>query len=75
MHLNSLVHSPLILTGTSSALQGMVAVVDPSTSWAARWLHHRKHVAGCYALTVEADLPQHIMEILDSQGIVLRQDD
>jgi len=56
-------------------VQGIVAVVDPTTSWAARWLHHRKHVPGCYALKVQAELPAHVHDILDHHGIVLRQDD
>ena len=33
--------------------QGMVAVIDPATSWSAKWQHLRKSAPGCYALSVE----------------------
>lgn len=55
--------------------QGMVAVIDPTTSWAAKWTHHKKHVPGCYALAVQSNLPQYISEILESNGIQPIQDD
>ena len=32
----------------------------------------RKFVPGCYALGVNAELPQHIEDILDSRGIKWR---
>ena len=53
----------------------MLAVIDPSTSWAAKWNHHRTHVPGCYALAVQAELPEEILEILERNGITLREDD
>ena len=31
----------------------MVAVIDPATSWSAKWQHLRKSAPGCYALSVE----------------------
>lgn len=34
-------------------------------------LHRRKYAPGCYCLNVQASVPQHIEEILDSQGIRL----
>lgn len=44
--------------------------MDPQTSWVSKWLHHRKHVPGCYALSVDAQqLPQHIEDILADNGI------
>lgn len=60
---------------TTTEFQGMVAVIDPEKSWAAKWTHHKKHVPGCYALAVQSDLPQHITEILESNGIQPIQDD
>lgn len=56
-------------------MQGIAAIMDPATSWAAKWTHHRKHAAGCYALSVHASLPPHIEEILDNHGVVVRQDE
>jgi transcription elongation factor SPT4 len=58
-----------------SLMQGIAAIMDPATSWAAKWTHHRKHAAGCYALSVHASLPPHIEEILDNHGVVVRQDE
>ncbi|PSC73674.1 transcription elongation factor SPT4-like protein 2-like [Micractinium conductrix] len=60
---------------TTSEFKGMVSVVDPTSSWCAKWLHLRKAVPGCYALSVSAELPQHIEDILDNRGIKWRQPD
>lgn len=35
----------------------------------------RKFVPGCYALSVQAELPQHIEDILDNRGIKWRLPD
>ena len=35
----------------------------------------RKFVPGCYALSVQGDLPQHIEDILDNRGIKWRLPD
>lgn len=53
----------------------MVAVMDPTTSWTAKWTHHKTHAPGCYALAVHAELPEHILEILESHGVAPRHDD
>lgn len=53
----------------------MAAIVDPSTSWTAKWQRSSKYVPGCYALAVQSDVPAHIMDILENHGITLRQDD
>lgn len=63
-----------LTTGHLCTVQGLVSIVDPKSSWCAKWLHHRKHVPGCYALSVEVDqLPQHIEDILADQGIKWRR--
>ena len=53
----------------------MLAVMDPATSWSAKWSHHRNHAPGCYALAVQAELPQNIVELLESHGVTVREDD
>ena len=58
-----------------SFVQGMLAVMDPATSWSAKWSHHRNHAPGCYALAVQAELPQNIVELLESHGVTVREDD
>lgn len=57
---------------TTSEFKGMVSVIDPKTSWCAKWLHIKKFVPGCYALSVQAELPQHIEDILENRGIKWR---
>ena len=47
----------------------MIALMDPKTSWCSKWLHLRKHVPGCYALWVHQELPQHIEDILENEGV------
>lgn len=64
-------HSPLYST---LCVQGMLAVVDPEGSWTSKWTHHRKHVPGCYALSVESSLQPHIEEILENHGVKVRND-
>jgi transcription elongation factor SPT4 len=54
-------------------LQGMIAVVDPASSWSAKWLHLRTKVPGCYALAVNSEPPPHIEEIMESNGVKLRR--
>ncbi|KAK9835377.1 hypothetical protein WJX81_005817 [Elliptochloris bilobata] len=58
-----------VLETTTINYNGMVAVLDPTSSWAAKWLHVGKRMPGCYALRVQADLPQHIEDILDNNNI------
>lgn len=76
--LNSLFQTGIHLIGRRHChppLQGVAAVIDPKTSWVSKWLHHRNHVPGVYALSVQADLPLHITDILADKGITLRHDD
>ncbi|KAK9805669.1 hypothetical protein WJX72_010935 [[Myrmecia] bisecta] len=54
---------------TTVNFAGMIAVVDPPASWAAKWLHCSKFAPGCYALSVQSELPQHIEDILDDNNI------
>lgn len=49
-------------------------MIDPKASWAAKWLHHRNHVPGCYAISVDVDqLPQNIEDILADHGVKWRR--
>eukprot|EP00884_Botryococcus_braunii_P014732 jgi/Botrbrau1/2325/Bobra.39_1s0014.1 len=54
---------------TTVNFSGTVAVMDPTASWAAKWLHISKFVPGCYALEVQQDLPQHIEDLLENNNI------
>ena len=53
----------------------MVAVVDPASSWSAKWLHLRNAVPGCYALSAANEVPPHIEDILDNRGVKWRRAD
>lgn len=55
-------------------LQGISAIVDPSTSWVSKWLHHRKHVPGCYALRVNVEPSPELLEIMEENGVHFQRD-
>lgn len=59
---------------TTTEFHGLLAVVDPEGSWTSKWTHHRKHVPGCYALSVDSALQPHIQEILENHGVKVRTD-
>jgi len=45
---------------TTSQFSGMISVMDPSTSWATKWLHLSKSVPGCYTLVVNEEPPGNL---------------
>ena len=40
----------MVLQCTSANFDGMIAIMKPSESWAARWQGIQNFVPGCYAL-------------------------
>jgi transcription elongation factor SPT4 len=66
---------PPLTARSPPALQGLSAVMDPATSWCAKWMRARKYVPGCYALAVVSDLPSNILELLENEGVQLRSDE
>ncbi|KAK9903411.1 hypothetical protein WJX75_004942 [Coccomyxa subellipsoidea] len=53
---------------TTVAFQGMISVIDPTSSWCSKWLHLSKMVPGCYALSVQVEVPPDIKEIMAENG-------
>jgi|TARA_B100001142_G_C14158874_1_gene587667 transcription elongation factor SPT4 len=45
---------------TTPAYSGIVSVLDPKSSWCAKWMRLNKAVPGCYALEINDDVPDGI---------------
>ncbi len=45
---------------TSANFDGMIALMDPSDSWVAKWQRLDNYVRGMYAISVSGDLPDSI---------------
>ena len=45
---------------TTPSYSGVVSVIDPKSSWTAKWLRLGKMVPGCYALEINDDIPEGI---------------
>ncbi len=45
---------------TSANFDGMIALMDPTDSWVAKWQRLDSYVRGMYAISVSGDLPESI---------------
>jgi transcription elongation factor SPT4 len=60
---------------TSPSFDGMIALMNPSRSWVARWQRCDKFAQGMYAIKVSGRLPVDIEEELEERGIRYRPRD
>ncbi|KAF9763867.1 Transcription elongation factor SPT4 [Nosema granulosis] len=55
---------PPLVDSLSSKFKGMIAVVQPKTSWVAKWQRISENKPGLYAMTVEGSMSdENIFEI------------
>jgi len=61
-----------VLECTSANFEGVVSMMDPDSSWVARWQRingSSKYVKGVYAISVNGRLPSYAVEELKEQGL------
>jgi len=54
---------------TSANFNGTIAVMNPSSSWVARWQRVDGYVQGIYAVQVIGTLPDEFVELMREQGL------
>ncbi|KAJ9515984.1 Spt4/RpoE2 zinc finger-domain-containing protein [Haematococcus lacustris] len=54
---------------TTPSFSGLITVMDPSTSWATKWLHLSKHAPGAYAMVVNDEPPDSLRSLLEDRNI------
>jgi len=54
---------------TSASFEGMIAMMQPTESWVARWKRLTKFKPGIYALAVHGELPRNVANSLREHGI------
>eukprot|EP01102_Stenamoeba_stenopodia_P006275 TRINITY_DN1715_c0_g1_i1.p1 TRINITY_DN1715_c0_g1~~TRINITY_DN1715_c0_g1_i1.p1 ORF type:complete len:134 (-),score=18.44 TRINITY_DN1715_c0_g1_i1:107-508(-) len=63
-----------ILSCTTSAFEGLIAMMDQAESWVAKWqrihgtFNGQQYVRGCYAISVSGRLPDDIIDQIRSAG-------
>ncbi|KAK4538426.1 hypothetical protein CDCA_CDCA17G4451 [Cyanidium caldarium] len=57
-----------VMAFTTAEFSGLVAMVKPQESWVARWQRSGRLCPGCYALRIDAEIPEDVMEELRSLG-------
>lgn len=61
-----------VLDYTTPNFSGVITVMDPTTSWATKWLHLSKYVPGCYSLMINDEPPDALQDMCENHNISLR---
>ncbi|GAA5833058.1 hypothetical protein JCM5353_006760 [Sporobolomyces roseus] len=61
--------SDRVMMCTTGQFDGSIALINPQTSWVAKWQRNSKHTAGVYAVRITGTLPEEIIEDLEGRGI------
>ena len=67
--LNMMNDRDMVQQCTSANFDGLIAIMKPPESWAARWQGIQDFVPGCYALRVRGTLPTEHIVTLEDNGI------
>jgi transcription elongation factor SPT4 len=60
---------------TSANFDGMIALMDSTDSWVAKWQRIDNQCRGMYAISVSGDLPEQIKRSLREKNIEVRSRD
>ncbi|KAL6185509.1 PREDICTED: transcription elongation factor SPT4 homolog 2-like [Fragaria vesca subsp. vesca] len=61
--------SDLVNEGTTPNFNGIISVMDPDKSWAAKWLRISRFVPGCYTLAVSEALSEDLQNICEDERV------
>lgn len=58
-----------VLACTTSSFTGSYVALKPTSSWVAKWQRVSRFVPGAYAVSIEAKMPDDIIELLEQNRI------